>query len=106
MGNEKGKATMSTRNGNNKHPNDAVILSGARTPIGKFNGALTAVDAPHLGAVAVKAAVERAGINPSQIEEVLLGQVIAAGSGQAPGRRAAVYAGLPHEVGASSVNKA
>ena len=97
---------MSTKNGNNKHPNDAVILSGARTPIGKFNGALTAVDAPHLGAVAIKAAVERAGINVTQIEEVLMGQVIAAGSGQAPGRRAAIYAGLPNEVGAASVNKA
>src|SRR3989304_2379118 len=97
---------MSTRNGNNKHPNDAVVLSGARTPIGKFNGALTAVDAPHLGAVAIKAAVERAGINPSQIEEVLLGQGIAAGSGQARPRPPAVSAGLPNEVGAASVNKA
>jgi acetyl-CoA C-acetyltransferase len=92
--------------GNNKRPNDAVILSGARTPIGKFNGVLSTVDAPHLGAAAVKAAVERAGIDPGQIGEVLMGQVIAAGSGQAPGRRAAVYAGLPDQVGATSVNKA
>jgi len=91
---------------NVKNANDAVILSGARTPIGKFNGALANVEAPHLGAVAVKAAVERAGITPEDIEEVLMGQVIAAGSGQAPGRRAAMYAGLPETVGASSVNKA
>ena len=95
---------MST-NGNNKHSTDAVILSGARTPIGKFNGALAGLDAPHLGAVALKAAVERAGIDPAHVEEVLMGQVVAAGSGQAPARRAAQYAGLPDEVGASSLNK-
>ncbi|MBI3359871.1 MAG: acetyl-CoA C-acetyltransferase [Chloroflexi bacterium] len=91
---------------NGKTPTDVVILSGARTPIGRFNGALAGVDAPHLGGVAIKAAVERAGIDPAEIEEVLMGQVVAAGSGQAPGRRAAIYAGLPVEVGASSVNKA
>lgn len=91
---------------NGKRPNDAVILSSARTPIGKFNGALSSIEAPRLGAAAVKAAVERAGIEPGDIGEVLMGQVIAAGSGQAPGRRAAIFAGLPDEVGASSVNKA
>jgi len=96
---------MST-NGNNKHSTDAVILSGARTPIGKFNGALANIDAPQLGATALKAAVARAGVDPSHIEEVLMGQVIAAGSGQAPARRAAKAAGLPDEVGASSLNKA
>ncbi len=91
---------------NGKKLNDAVILSGARTPIGKFNGALASVEAPTLGAVAIKAAVERAGITPGDVEEVLMGQVIAAGSGQAPGRRAAIQAGLPAEVGAVSLNKA
>ena len=91
---------------NGKKPNDAVILSGARTPIGKFNGALANVEAHRLGAAAVKAAVERAGVEPSHVEEVLMGQVIAAGSGQSPGRRAAIGAGLPPEVGAASVNKA
>lgn len=91
---------------NGKKLNDAVILSGARTPIGKFNGALARVEAPTLGAVAIKAAVERAGINPGDVEEVLMGQVIAAGSGQAPGRRAGMQAGLPSEVGAVSLNKA
>src|SRR5574341_843063 len=89
-----------------KRPDDAVILSGARTPIGKFNGTLSSIEAPRLGAIALKAAVERAGIESSHIDEVLMGQVIAAGSGQSPGRRAAIYAGLPDEVGASSVNKA
>jgi acetyl-CoA C-acetyltransferase len=91
---------------NDKKLNDALILSGARTPIGKFNGALATVEAPLLGAAAIKAAVERAGVEPNDIEEVLMGQVIAAGSGQAPGRRAAVGAGLPAEVGATSLNKA
>jgi acetyl-CoA C-acetyltransferase len=91
---------------NDKKLNDAVILSGARTPIGKFNGALANVEAPLLGAAAIKAAVERAGVEPGDIEEVLMGQVIAAGSGQAPGRRAAIHAGLPADVGATSLNKA
>ncbi len=90
-----------------KSPLDAVILSGARTPIGKFLGSLAAVAAPHLGGVAIKAAVQRAGVNPNAIEEVLMGQVVAAGSGQSPARQAALSAGLPAaEVGAVSVNKA
>lgn len=87
-------------------PNDAVILAGARTPIGKFMGALAAVPAPRLGAAAIQAAVARAGVPLEQIEEVILGQVIAAGSGQAPARQAAMFAGLPPSVGAYSVNKA
>jgi acetyl-CoA C-acetyltransferase len=91
---------------NGKQPNDAVVLAGARTPIGRFMGALASVPAPRLGAAAVKAAVARAGVEPSEIEEVILGQVIAAGSGQSPARRAGIYAGLPGEVGAFSVNKA
>jgi acetyl-CoA C-acetyltransferase len=91
---------------NGHQPNDAVILSGARTPIGKFMGALSSVPAPRLAAVAVKAAVERAGVDPAQIEEVILGQVVAAGSGQSPARQAGIHAGLPPEVGAFSVNKA
>ncbi len=90
---------------NGKKPNDAVILSGARTPIGKFMGALASLPAPRLGAAAVKAAVARAGVDPQHIEEVILGQVVAAGSGQAPARQAAIYAGLPVEIGAFAVNK-
>ena len=89
-----------------KSDRDAVILSGARTPIGKFLGVLAGVPAPRLGAVAVKAAVERAGIKPEEIEEVIMGQVVAAGSGQSPARQAGIFAGLPASVGAYSVNKA
>jgi acetyl-CoA C-acetyltransferase len=91
---------------NGKKPNDAVILSGARTPIGKFMGALASVPAPRLGAIAIRAAVERAGIDPAQLDEVIMGQVIAAGSGQAPARQAGIHAGLPAGVGAFSLNKA
>jgi len=91
---------------NGHQPTDAVILSSARTPIGKFMGALSSVPAPRLGALAVKAAVERAGLDPAQIDEVILGQVVAAGSGQSPARQASIFAGLPPEVGAFSVNKA
>src|SRR5579859_3980068 len=91
---------------NGKKPNDAVILSGARTPIGKFMGALANVPAPRLGATAIQAAVERAGIDPARIDEVVMGQVIAAGSGQSPARQAGIQAGLPPQVGAFSVNKA
>ncbi len=87
-------------------PNDAVILSGARTPIGKFNGALAAIPAPRLGAVAIQAALERAGVDPAQVDEVIMGQVVAAGSGQSPARQASLHAGIPAEVGAFSVNKA
>src|SRR3989304_561544 len=83
-----GEENMTT---DGKKPNDAVILSGARTPIGKFMGALASIPAPRLGAVAVRAAVERAGIDPQQIEEVIMGQVIAAGSGQGPARQGARY---------------
>ncbi len=62
---------------------EAVILSAARTPVGKFQGALSSVPATELGAIAVKAAVERAGINPEEIEEVIMGNVVQAGEGQA-----------------------
>ncbi len=89
-----------------KKANDAVILSGARTPIGKFLGALSTAPAPRLAATAIKAAVERAGVPPEAIEEVILGQVVAAGSGQAPARQAGIFAGLPETVGAYSANKA
>ena len=91
---------------NDRQPNDAVILSGARTPIGKFNGALAGVPAPRLGAVAIKAALERAQVDPAQVDEVIMGQVVAAGSGQSPARQAGLHAGIPPEVGAFSVNKA
>ena len=85
---------------------EAVILSAVRTPIGRFQGALSGIPAPKLGAVAVKAAVERAGLeNPEEIDEVLLGNVIQAGEGQAPARQAAIFAGLPATVSATTLNK-
>ena len=85
--------------------NEAVILSAARTAIGKFQGGLSSIPATKLGAAAVKAAVERAGVDPQDIEEVLVGNVIQAGNGQAPARQAAIFAGLPATVSATAINK-
>ncbi len=85
--------------------NEVVILSGARTPIGRFQGTLSGVPAPELGAVAIRAAVERAGIDPAAVDEVLMGNVVQAGVGQAPARQAAVKAGIPPVIGATTVNK-
>ena len=85
--------------------NEAVILSAARTAVGKFQGGLSSIPATKLGAVAVKAVVERAGIDPKDIEEVLMGNVVQAGNGQAPARQAAIFAGLPPTVGATTINK-
>jgi acetyl-CoA C-acetyltransferase len=84
---------------------EAVILSAVRTPIGRFQGALSGLTATRLGAIAVKAAVERAGIDPNDVEEVLMGNVVQAGEGQAPARQAAIFAGVPATVGATTVNK-
>ncbi|RYG33561.1 acetyl-CoA C-acyltransferase, partial [bacterium] len=84
---------------------DVVILGGARTPIGAFQGAFAALSAPQLGAVAIRAALERAGISPEQVDEVLLGNVLSAGIGQAPARQAALGAGLPNSVPCTTVNK-
>ncbi|MDY7080459.1 MAG: acetyl-CoA C-acetyltransferase [Chloroflexota bacterium] len=82
-----------------------VIVSAVRTPIGKFQGTLATLSASDLGAVAVRAAVERAGVDPASIDEVLMGNVVLAGQGQAPARQAAIKAGLPSTVGATTVNK-
>jgi len=82
-----------------------VILSAARTPTGRFGGSLSTIPAPRLGAYAIAAAVERAGVDPILIDEVFMGQVVQAGSGQAPARQAAVYAGLPDSIGAVTLNK-
>jgi acetyl-CoA C-acetyltransferase len=84
---------------------DAVILSACRTPIGKFRGALASLPATELGAVAVQAAVERAGVDPADVDEVILGNVLSAGLGQAPARQAALKAGLPSTVAALTINK-
>ena len=85
--------------------NEAVILSAARTPSGKFQGALSGIPGPKLGAVAVKAAMERAGIDPNDIEEVIMGNVVQAGEGQAPARQASIFGGIPATIGATTVNK-
>jgi acetyl-CoA C-acetyltransferase len=85
---------------------EAVILSAVRTPVGRFQGGLCGVPAPKLGAVVVKAAVERAGLPDTRlIDEVIMGNVVTAGEGQAPARQAAIYAGLPESVGATTINK-
>ncbi len=82
-----------------------VILDGARTPIGRFLGSVSALSGPDLGAVAVREAVARAGVDPADIGEVILGSAVSAGSGQAPARQAAIGAGIPPSVPAVTVNK-
>jgi acetyl-CoA C-acetyltransferase len=84
---------------------EVVIIGAARTAIGRFGGTVSGVPAVELGAAAIKAAVERASIDPATVDEVLIGQVIQAGCGQAPARQAALKAGLPPSVGATTVNK-
>ena len=85
---------------------EPVILSAVRTPSGRFQGSLSGFPAPQLGAIVVKAAVARAGIgDPAGIDEVIMGNVVTAGEGQAPARQAAIFAGLPPSVGATTVNK-
>jgi acetyl-CoA C-acetyltransferase len=81
------------------------IVSAVRTPIGSFGGSLKDFTAPQLGAIAIKAAVERAGIQPADVQEVLMGCVIQANTGQAPARQAAKFAGLPDQVICTTVNK-
>ena len=83
----------------------AVIVSTARTPFGKLGGGLAGYKAPALGAIAIKAALERAGLEPTEVEYVIMGEVLQAGVGQAPARQAAIEAGIPKEVGSDTVNK-
>lgn len=82
-----------------------VIVSAARTPIGSFMGALSTVSAPHLGAAAIKGALEKINLDPNLVDEVIMGNVVQAGVGQAPARQAALYAGLPNTVIATTINK-
>ena len=82
-----------------------VIVAAVRTPIGSFMGALSGISAPQLGAVAIKGALEKINLNPLLVDEVFMGQVVQAGSGQAPARQAALYAGLPDTVPCTTVNK-
>src|SRR5262245_7258609 len=83
---------------------EAVILSAARTPTGKFLGALKSLSAPELGAIAIREALVRAGVPPDAIDECFMGNVVSAGLGQAPARQAALGAGLPSTVGALTLN--
>lgn len=85
--------------------NDVVIASGCRTPIGSFRGSLSSLTATQLGAIAVREAVRRAGISPDAVNEVIMGNVLQAGVGQAPARQAALFAGLPQSVECMTVNK-
>ncbi|GLR83400.1 acetyl-CoA C-acetyltransferase [Bradyrhizobium iriomotense] len=84
---------------------DVVIVSAARTPVGSFNGALGSISAHELGAVAIKAALERAKVSPEDVDEVILGQVLAGGEGQNPARQAAMAAGIPREKTAWGMNQ-
>ena len=84
---------------------NVYIVSAKRTPIGKFLGVFKDISAPRLGAVAVRAAVASSGLSPEHIDEIIMGQVLTAGAGQAPARQAAIYAGLPHSVQALTVGK-
>jgi acetyl-CoA C-acetyltransferase len=87
------------------HPDPIVIVAAARTPMGAFQGELKSFAAPELGAAAIRAVVERAGLKPEDVQEVLMGCVLPAGQGQAPARQAALGAGLPLSVGCTTVNK-
>ncbi|NAS30414.1 acetyl-CoA C-acyltransferase [Flavobacteriaceae bacterium R38] len=82
-----------------------VIVSAARTPIGSFMGSLSSIPAPRLGAIAIKGALEKINLDPSMVNEVLMGNVVQAGEGQAPARQAAIYAGIPQSVPCTTVNK-
>ncbi len=84
---------------------DVVILSGVRTPVGKFQGALSDFTAPQLGAIAVREAVKRANVDPKLVDECIMGNVVSAGIGQNPARQAALFAGLAPQVGAMTINK-
>ena len=84
---------------------EVVIVSVARTPIGSFLGSLSTIPAPKLGAIAIKGALDRINLKPELVEEVLMGNVVQAGTGQAPARQAAIYAGIPNTVPCTTINK-
>jgi len=85
--------------------NEVVIVSAVRTPIGSFMGTLSSIPAPKLGAIAIKGALEKIGLAPELVDEVLMGNVVQAGMGQAPARQAAIFAGIPDSVPCTTVNK-
>jgi len=84
---------------------EVVIISGCRTAVGKFQGSLSDLTAPQLGAIAVREAVKRANLDPARIDECIMGNVVSAGLGQNPARQAAIFGGLPPEVSAMTINK-
>ena len=84
---------------------DVVIISGCRTAVGKFQGSLSDLSAPQLGAIAVREAVKRAGVDPAQVDECIMGNVLSAGLGQNPARQGAIYGGLSPATGAMTINK-
>jgi len=88
-----------------KEIREVVITSAVRTPIGSFNGSLATFTAPQLGSLTIKEALNRSGIQPDQVDEVIMGNVLPAGEGQAPARQAAIFAGLPSSVGCMTINK-
>src|ERR671914_426626 len=83
----------------------SVIVSAVRTPFGRLGGGLAGYEAPQLGAIAIRAALDKIGLEPGEVEYVVMGQVLQAGAGQAPARQAAVGAGVPIEIGADTINK-
>src|SRR5471032_1464817 len=85
--------------------NEVVIVAATRTAIGSFQGALSAIPATELGAAVIRSLLEQSGVESSQIDEVILGQVLTAGSGQNPARQTAIKAGLPYAVPAMTLNK-
>lgn len=88
-----------------KMSKEVVIVSAARTPIGSFLGALSTIPAPRLGAIAIKGALDKINLKPELVQEVIMGNVVQAGTGQAPARQAAIYAGIPDTVPCTTVNK-
>src|SRR5437764_12417235 len=84
---------------------DVVIISACRTPVGKFQGSLSDLSASQIGAIVVREAVLRAKLDPKQVDECIMGNVVSAGLGQNPARQAAIFGGLSPEVGAMTVNK-
>jgi acetyl-CoA C-acetyltransferase len=84
---------------------EVVIVAAARTPVGSFQGSIASLTAPRLGAIAIKAALERAGVAPEKVDQVIMGNVLQGGVGQAPARQASIFAGVPETVPAVTVNK-
>ena len=84
---------------------EVVIVSAARTPIGSFMGSLSTIPAPVLGSIAIKGAIQKINLDPSEIDEVFMGNVVQAGTGQAPARQAAIFAGIPNKVPCTTINK-